>query len=96
MDLLSKTLGLLCLQGRTAGRRKYKVRCHIKTDGVSDNFQMFVPITVDFGKDRNARLRIPVKGKLVELDLSLEPEEIVFNDFHSVLATVQTERWQKI
>jgi hypothetical protein len=75
---------------------KYKVRCRIKTEGVSDNFQMFVPITIDFGKDRKARMRIPVKGKLAELDLPplpLEPEDIIFNDFQSVLATVKTESW---
>lgn len=75
---------------------KYKVRCRIKTEGVSDDFQMFVPVTVDFGQDRKAVLRIPVKGKFAELDLPLlplEPQDIKFNDFQSVLADVKTESW---
>ena len=75
---------------------KYKVRCRVKQANVADDFQMYVPILIDFGKNGVARVRALIKGQQSEFDLPIlpmEPINIVFNDLESVLCEVEIERW---
>lgn len=75
---------------------KFKVTCRVDQTNVPDDFQMFMPLHIDLGGDRFAKLRVFVKGKHSEFDLPLLPEEpkaIVFNDLESVLCEVKTVEW---
>jgi hypothetical protein len=71
---------------------KVIVKCKIITENVSEDFKMYVPLTIKFSGDRFARIRIEVKGKesMVKLPVLPEvPEEIIFNDLNSVLCKVE-------
>ena len=62
-----------------------------------DDFQMIVPIYLDFGTDGNAQVNIVVSGPETVTELPLlpmEPNDLVFNPFESVLARVETEGWR--
>jgi hypothetical protein len=75
---------------------RYKVTCRVEQSNVPDDFQMYVPIKIDFGDGKLARLRVLVQGKSGEFDLPLmpmKPEEIVFNDLNSVLCEVDNVSW---
>jgi hypothetical protein len=75
---------------------KYAVRCLIKQTGVPDDFQMTVPLYIDFGENRFARIRILVKGPLTDYTipgLPIKPKDIKFNDLESVLCTIDDEDW---
>jgi hypothetical protein len=68
----------------------------VRTEHVSPDFKMFVPIHLDFGADGWARLRILIEEPEAEIDLPLlpkKPNRIVFNDFEAVLAEVDYEGW---
>jgi hypothetical protein len=78
------------------GDGQYRVRLRVKQENVPDDFQMYVPVTLDLGKDRIARVRVKVSGPLSEIDLPLmpaEPKSIRFNDFEGVLAEVKMVDW---
>ncbi len=78
---------------------KYKVSCKVQTEGVSENFQMFVPLYIDFGNGKYFRMRTVVKGLNTQFDLPLlpmPPEAIKFNDLESVLCEVDDEDWDDI
>lgn len=71
---------------------------HLRVDqsGVPDDFQMYVPVTLDLGGGRIARMRVLVKGPHTETDLPAmpaEPKKLVFNDLHGVLANVKMTGW---
>jgi hypothetical protein len=75
---------------------KYVVRCKIEQLDVPEDFQMPVPVYIDFGNQRFARVRVPVKGPVTKIDLPLlpeKPEKIVFNDLESVLCEVKYVKW---
>ena len=75
---------------------QFRVKLKVRQEGVPDSFQMFVPVTLDLGKDRKARVRVKVKGPVSEIDLPLmpaEPKKVIFNDLEGVLAEVKTEGW---
>lgn len=78
---------------------KYRARLRVLQENVPDDFLAFVPVSVDFGNDRWARVRVRVQGPLSEVELPilpLEPKDIVFNDLEGVLARVETvkrESW---
>jgi hypothetical protein len=75
---------------------QFRVKLRVRQEGVPDSFQMFVPVTLDLGKDRKARVRVKVKGPVSEIDLPLmpaEPKKVIFNDLEGVLAEVKTEGW---
>ena len=58
---------------------------------------MYVPVTLDLGKDRVARFRVKVKGPLTEIELPAvpaEPKKVTFNDLEGVLAEVKTGGWE--
>jgi aminopeptidase N len=76
---------------------QFRVRLRVKQENVPDDFQMYVPVTVDLGKDRVVRLRVKVRGPATEVDLPLvpaEPKGLRFNDLDGVLAEVKMESWK--
>ncbi len=75
---------------------QYRVRLKVRQEGVPPDFRMFVPVTVDLGKDRKARVRVKVAGPESEIELPLmpsEPKKVVFNDLEGVLAEVKGDGW---
>ena len=57
---------------------------------------MLVPVTLQFWGEGAATVRILVKGRETIAELPLlprKPDEILFNDFESVLARVRDEGW---
>jgi peptidase M1-like protein len=75
---------------------KYRVRLRVRQEQVPDDFQMYVPVTVELGKDSRARARVKIKGPLTELELPLmpsEPKSVRFNDLDGVLAEVKSMGW---
>ncbi len=80
-----------------AGDGQYKVRLRVRQEDVPESFQMYVPVTLDLGKDRVARFRVKVKGPLTEIELPpvpAEPKKVTFNDLEGVLAEGKTEGWE--
>jgi len=75
---------------------KYRVRLRVTQDNVPDDFEMYVPVTVDFGGGREARLRVKVAGPSSEITLPLmpmEPKGLTFNALDGVLAEVKMVGW---
>ncbi len=80
-----------------AGDGRVRVRLKIRQENVPDEFQMYVPVTLDLGKAGVARVRVKVKGPVSEIELPLmpaEPKSVTFNDLEGVLAEVKTGRWE--
>lgn len=77
---------------------KFRVRCRVRQEQVPGDFQMFVPIHVDFGENRYVAMRALVKGPLCEFELPLlplEPQSITFNPLESVLCEMDEVPWEK-
>jgi hypothetical protein len=75
---------------------KCKVIMRVQQQRVSENFQMPIPIFIDFGENRFARIRIMAKGPVSEIELPilpLRPEKIIFNDLSSVLCESEEIDW---
>lgn len=75
---------------------RYKMTARVRSEGVSEDFIMAVPILLDFGDQGYARIRVLVQGTDVEFELPLmpmKPRRVVFNDLKSVLAEVKEEGW---
>ncbi len=75
---------------------QYRVRLQVEQEGVPSTFLAYVPVTVDLGKDRVARVRVKVTGAQSALELPpmpAEPKGIKFNDLEGVLADVKTVGW---
>ena len=75
---------------------QFRVRLKVRQEGVPEGFQMYVPVTLELGKDRKARVRVKVKGPVSEIELPLmpaEPKSVKFNDLEGVLAEVKTTGW---
>ncbi len=69
----------------------------IRQEEVPEDFQMIVPIMLDFGDEGTATVRVNVSGPMTEVELPLlprVPDDIVFNPFEAVLAEVKTEDWK--
>lgn len=79
------------LESADLGGGKYKISGTVRQEGVSPNFISAVPIYVDFGKERIARLGvIPVIGNEskpvdVEVALPTPPKKVLVNAIHDVL-----------
>lgn len=76
---------------------KYRLRLRVDTKNIPDDFQMYVPIRIDFGDGKIARVRVMVSGLHCEPEiplLPLKPQDIVFNDLESVLCTVDEGDWK--
>ena len=80
---------------QTGSDGQFQVMLRVKQEDVPDDFMMYVPVTVELGKDQVARFRVKVKGPLTEVTLPVpaKPKEIKFNDFEGVLAEVKNEGW---
>ena len=68
-----------------------KVIVHLRVEqgGVSDDFENYIPVTIDLGDNRVARLRIHVKGPTSTLDvpgMPAAPKTVTFNGLSGVLA----------
>jgi len=71
---------------------KFIAHCKVKQEGGSEGFKMYVLVTIDFGENRMARMRVLVDKLETEFDLPPlphKPKNVIFNDFHSVLARVK-------
>ena len=69
----------------------------VRQEDVGPNFQMLVPILLDFGDEGSATVRVTVVGPETEVvlpTLPRIPDDIVFNPFESVLAETHTEGWR--
>jgi aminopeptidase N len=77
---------------------QYRVKLRVRQEGVPDDFQMYIPITLDLGKDRSARLRVKVKGPVSDIELPLmpaAPRDVKFNDLEGVLGEVKLVDWKE-
>jgi len=73
---------------------KYVVSCEITQENVSEDFKMWVPVLLDFGRDRYAVLRLWVDKPHKKYKLPrapLEPREVILNPFHAVLCEVKNK-----
>jgi len=78
------------------GGGKYQVKLKVAQENVPDNFQMYVPVTVDLGQQREARFRVKVQGSSSEITLPLlpaEPKGVKFNALDGVLCEVRMVGW---
>ena len=74
-----------------------KATVRVRQEEVPEDFQMIVPILLDFGAEGTAVVRMRVAGPLSEAELPLlprRPDRIVLNPHESVLAEVKTEDWR--
>jgi hypothetical protein len=79
-----------------ADNGQYRVKLQVAQANVPEDFQMYVPVTLDLGNDRIARLRVKVRGPKSEIDLPpmpAEPKALKFNDLDGVLAEVKMVDW---
>jgi hypothetical protein len=68
----------------------------IGTAAVPSEFQAWVLVSADLGENRFANFRIKVNGGQSEYSsplLPVAPRSLTFNELHSVLGDVKTERW---
>ena len=75
---------------------QYRVKLKVRQENVSEDFQMYVPVTLDLGDNRMARVRVKVRGAVSEIDLPLmpsKPKAVRFNDLDGVLAEVKMVDW---
>jgi hypothetical protein len=69
----------------------------VEQEAVPHDFLAFVPVTLDLGKDRVARVRVKITGARSELELPpmpAEPKSVKFNDLEGVLAEVKMVGWR--
>lgn len=72
----------------------WKVTLRVKQEEVDESFYMLIPIKVALDGNAVHRMRIAMTGKEAEIALppfQQEPDDVTFNDLHSVLCTVKTE-----
>jgi peptidase M1-like protein len=77
---------------------QYRVKLKVRQENVAEDFQMYVPVTLDLGNDRVARVRVKVRGRTSEIDLPLmpsKPKAVRFNDLDGVLAEVKMVDWRE-
>lgn len=75
---------------------KFVVRLRVRQQEVPDDFQMYVTVGIELGKDQWVRVRKKVTGPLTEFELGplpTKPKSVKFNDLDSVLADVKIEGW---
>jgi hypothetical protein len=75
---------------------KYVVKVRVRQLDVPEDFQMYVPIGIELGKDQWVRVRKKVTGPLTEFELGplpSKPKSVKFNDLDGVLADVKMEGW---
>lgn len=75
---------------------RYRVTLRVDQEGVADDFRMYVPVTVDLDRNRQARFRVEVRGPHTEIALPLvpsEPRRVNFNELEGVLCEVKNVPW---
>lgn len=75
---------------------QYRVTLRVDQEDVAEDFQMYVPVTVDLGQNRQGRFRVRVRGPRSEIALPLlpaEPKGLKFNELEGVLCVVKTVAW---
>jgi hypothetical protein len=80
----------------TTPEGRQRVRLRVTQEGVPSDFQAWVLVSADLGENRFANFRIKVTGSQTEYTsplLPVAPRAVTFNELHSVLADVKTERW---
>lgn len=88
-------VGGCCFDGKCSAAGA-AARRSITQEGVPDEFKQFVLVSADLGDQRFAHFRLAVHGGQTEYLsplLPAEPKGLTFNELHSVLAEVKTERW---
>ena len=76
---------------------EFKATVRVRQEDVPDDFQMLVPVLIDFGQQGSAMVRINVHGAVTEEELPIlpmRPEKIELNPAEAVLAETRTERWR--
>jgi aminopeptidase N len=76
---------------------QYRVKLQVQQQNVGEEFQAYVPVTLDLGENRVARVRVKVRGPSSEIELPLmpaKPKNLVFNDLDGVLAEVKMVDWR--
>jgi aminopeptidase N len=71
---------------------KYVVNCEVTQENVPEDFKMWVPVLLDFGRDMYAVLRLEIDKPHNKYQLPkapLEPREVILNPFHAVLCEVK-------
>ena len=75
----------------------YRVRLRVQQERVPESFLMYVPVTVELGNNRLARVRVKITGAMTDVVLPValpsEPRAVKFNDMHGVLADVERVSW---
>jgi aminopeptidase N len=80
-----------------ANNGQYRVKLRVQQQNVGEEFQMYVPVTLDLGNDRVARVRVKVRGAASDIELPLmpsKPKAVRFNDLDGVLAEVKMVEWK--
>jgi hypothetical protein len=73
-----------------------KATLRVRQQNVPDDFQMIVPVLLEFGEEF-ATVLVEVGGPVTEVELPLlprRPKSLVFNPYESVLAETRTEGWR--
>ena len=75
---------------------RYLLRLRVRQEEVPKDFQMPVPLRIEFADGRELYLRVIVRGPATEGELRLpaEPKRLELNPLESVLAEVKGESWQ--
>ncbi|MBC8146060.1 MAG: hypothetical protein H7X80_10790, partial [bacterium] len=74
---------------------KYLLRCRVEQRDVEPDFLSQPILTISFGDKGVSRMRRPIQGPRTEFELLLpmKPKDVIFNDFESVLGTVEEIDW---
>lgn len=77
---------------------QYRVKLKVQQENVADDFQMYVPVTLDLNNGQVARVRVKVRGATSNIELPLmpsKPKALRFNDLDGVLAEVKMVDWRE-
>ncbi len=75
---------------------KYIAHCRVKQSEVPPDFMMYLPMAINFGDGKMARIRVKIEGPQSDFSipgLPLKPKDLKLNDLESVLCRVETEKW---
>jgi hypothetical protein len=75
---------------------EYVIRLRVEQEGVPPEFQMVVPVELEFTDGQTGVVPLTVKGPLTEVSLppiGLEPRRVTFNPNEAVLAEVKEVSW---
>jgi aminopeptidase N len=75
-----------------ADSNQWTITCRISTEGVDDDFKMFVPLEITFENNRKAYLRLLVDKPEMSFTLPVvehKPRKLKLNPFESVLAEIK-------